>query len=107
VRHVIKEPDGITVAREEVQAIYRAQVPVETYEDADRFWVHFFPGGRARIVVSPFGPEGERHPIRQDDSQASKKSTIGEVTQSFYTAKEMAEMDAKIARDRKKYGDWR
>lgn len=107
VRHIIRQSDGITPAREDLVGIYHAQVPVEEYADGDRIWVHFFPKGRARIVVNPFGPEGEQHPIRWDDPGAAQKATAGIVVESFYTAQELAELERKITRDRKKYGDWR
>ncbi|MFS2212932.1 DUF3304 domain-containing protein [Telluria sp. Tellsp104] len=107
VLHVILQPDGIQVAREELVAIYRAQVPVEAYSEGDRFWVHFFPEGRVRIVVNSFAPEAEQHPIRWGDPDASKKATVGAVVDTFYTAEEMADLERRIERDKKKYGDWR
>ena len=107
VRHIIREPDGITVAREELVGIYRAQVPVEAYADSDRVWVHFFPAGRARIVVNSYGPEAAQHPIQWGDSGAGQKATVGVVVESLYTAKEISDSEHETARDRKKYGDWR
>lgn len=107
VRHIIRESDGITPAREELVGIYRAQVPVEAYAEGDRFWVHFFPEGRVRIVVNPFGPQGEQHPIRWGDSGAAQKATAGVMVESFYTDQELADLERKTARDRKKHGDWR
>ena len=107
VRHVIREPDGIKIAREELVGIYRTQVPVETYAEADRLWVHFFPEGRVRIVVNSYDPESAQHPIQASDSSASEKATVGIIVESFYTAEELSELDREIARDRKKYGDWR
>ncbi len=107
VFHVILQPDGIQVAREELVAIYRAQVPVEPYVDTGDFYVHFFADGRARIVVSNYGPEGKQHPIQWDDTEASRTATAGAVVESFYTKEELAELDRETARDRAKFGDWR
>ena len=107
VLHIIFQPDGIQVAREELVAIYRAQVPVEPYVDTGDFYVHFFADGRARIVVSNYGPEGKQHPIQWDDAEASRTATAGAVVESFYTKEELAELDRETARDRAKFGDWR
>jgi hypothetical protein len=107
VHRIIRKPDGITKAGEGIVAIYRAQAPVEAYVEADRFWVHFFPEGRVRIVVNPFGPEGEQHPIRWGDTEASRNATAGTIVKSLYTADEIADLERETANDRKKYGDWR
>lgn len=107
VRHVIRGPDGIQVEREELVAIYRAQVPVEPYTDTGDFYVHFFADGRARIVVSDFGPEGKQHPIQWDDPEANRRATAGVVVESFYTKEEIAELERETSRERAKFGDWR
>lgn len=107
VRHIIRQADGIEIEREEVVAIYRAQVPVEEYAEGDRLWAHFFAEGRVRLVVSPFGPEGEQHPIRWGDPQATQTAAVGAVVTSLYTADEIAELERETARERKEFGDWR
>jgi hypothetical protein len=107
VRHIIKTSNPATPETEEVAALYHARVPVEKYVEADRFWVHFFPQGRARIVVSQTGPYGEQHPIQFSDMQAVQKATTGLVVKALFTSEEIAESERQAALDRKKYGDWR
>jgi hypothetical protein len=107
VRHIIRPSDPALPETEEVAGLYRAQVPVEAYVEADRFWVHFFPQGRVRIVVSPIGPYGEQHPIRWDDINAAQNAVVGSAIKALFTAEEIAESARVAARDRKKYGDWR
>jgi hypothetical protein len=107
VRHIIRPSDPALPETEEVTGLYRAQVPVEAYVEADRFWVHFFPQGRVRIVVSPIGPYGEQHPIRWDDINAAQNAVIGSAIRALFTTEEIAESERATALDRKKYGDWR
>jgi hypothetical protein len=107
VWHIIRQPDGISVEREELVAIYRAQVPVEPYADTGELYVHFFANGRVRIVVSDFGPEGKQHPIASGDSEASQMATAGKIIESFYTKEELAEIERETSRERAQFGDWR
>lgn len=107
VRHIIRSSNPALPETEEVAGLYRAQVPVEAYVEADRFWVHFFPQGRVRIVVSPIGPYGELHPIRWDDINAGQNAAVGSAINALFTAEEIAESERVAARNRKKYGDWR
>jgi hypothetical protein len=107
VRHIIKPSNPATPETEETAAVYHARVPVEKYVEADRFWVHFFPQGRVRIVVSQIGPYGEQHPIQFSDTQAIQKATAGQVVDALFTSEEIAELERQAKRDRKKYGDWR
>jgi hypothetical protein len=106
VRHIIRSSDPAVPKTEETAAFYHAHVPVEKYVEADRFWVHFFPQGRARIVVSKIGPYGE-HPIQFSDTQAIQKATTAQVVKALFTSEEIAELERQVKRDRKKYGDWR
>lgn len=107
VRHIIRSSNPALPETEEVAGLYRAQVPVEAYVEADRFWVHFFPQGRVRIVVSPIDPYGEQHPIRWDDVNAGKNAAVGSAINTLFTTEEIAESERVAARNRKKYGDWR
>lgn len=107
VRHIIRSSDPAVPETEDTAAFYHARVPVEKYIEADRFWVHFFPQGRARIVVSQIGPYGEQHPIQFNDTKAIEKATAGQVVKALFTSEEIAELELQVKRDRKKYGDWR
>lgn len=107
VRHIIRSSDPAVPETEEVFALYRAQVPIEAYSKPGEFYVHFFPNGHLRIVVSEFTPTGKQHPIQWDDPLAIRSATAGAVVKSLFTSAEMAEFDREIARDRAKGGDWR
>jgi hypothetical protein len=107
VDRVIKEPDGITVTRLEKEAIYRAQVQVENYTDTGDVYVHFFPEGRARVVVSDYSPDAKQHPIQLDDTNASHAAASGVAIKSMLTPEEIAELERKTTRERKQFGDWR
>ncbi|AVR94273.1 DUF3304 domain-containing protein [Pseudoduganella armeniaca] len=55
----------ITLAR------YKAEVPVERYQDPETLYIHFFSDGRARVVASIYDPFDARHPISQRWDEAS------------------------------------
>ncbi|MDK6078242.1 DUF3304 domain-containing protein [Massilia varians] len=104
---IIKPTDPAEEETVESAGIYRAQVPVEAYQHSGSFFVHFFPNGRVRIVVSPFDHTADEHPIRWKDAQASLLATAGTPVKEIFTAEEHAELDREDARDRAKYGNWR
>lgn len=55
---------------ENVAGVYIATVPVEKYENASTLYVHFFHGGKARVVSSEFGALSSKHPILLGDARA-------------------------------------
>lgn len=107
VYRIIKPTDPAEEETVESEGIYRAQVPVEAYQHSGIFFVHFFPSGRVRIVVSPVDHTADEHPIRWRDAQASLLATTGTPVKEIFTAEEHAELDREDARDREKYGNWR
>ena len=108
VHHIIirstdpKRPDTA-----ELEGIYQAQVPVEEYAEPGDFFVHFFPNGRVRVVVSNFHSNDESHPIRQGDTKAIQTAIRGKPIKALFTEEELAEGLKKIEAHRRKYGDWR
>ena len=84
-----------------------ARVPVERYEVAEHVWVHFFAGGKARVVSSLIGSDGSRHPIHDNDPHAGDSATAGRPVATLFSAEELAEMDRKVLARRKSSGDWR
>lgn len=90
----------------EIDGIYRAQVPVEPYIEPGNFYVHFFPGGSVRIVVSKITSDGESHPIKGKDPDAIKTATVGEKVNEIFTKKDLQELQGEIREDKKRYGDW-
>lgn len=107
VHKLIRSYDHGPSQTAELVGMYKAQVPIEIYDKPSHFWVHFYSGGKVRIVVSPFSFDRENHPIRWGDEQSSRFASSGENLQYFFTADELAEFDRKIENDRKKYGGWR
>jgi hypothetical protein len=107
VHHIIRSSDRTAPETAEIVGIYHAQVPVEAYANPSRFWVHFFPQGRVRIVVSPISSRSVEHPIQWADAQASQTATVGMVVKALFTNQEIAESEREASRDRAKYGDWR
>lgn len=86
---------------------YIARVPVERYEVAEHLWIHFFAGGKVRVVSSMPGSGGPKHPIQDDDPHAADSATTGRRIAALFSQAELAEMDRKDEERKKKYGDWR
>jgi hypothetical protein len=81
--------------------IYHAIVPVERYEKPGRFWVHFFDGGRVRIVVHNDGPGAPDYPIKRDSSLALTGATIGTPVDAIFSEAELAEITRRRNDERK------
>lgn len=107
VHHIIRSADPKRPDTEEIEGIYQAQVPVEEYAEPGDLFVHFFPNGRVRVVVSGFASNSERHPIREEDTKARQTAVRGRAIKALFTEQELAEGLKKIEDDRRKYGDWR
>ena len=93
VRQIIRSSNPAVPETEETAGFYRAQVPIEEYVKPGDFYVHFFPGGRVRIVVSEFTTTGKLHPIQWDDSSASRAATTGVPVKTLFTAAELAGLE--------------
>lgn len=104
---IIKPTDPAQEETVESAGIFRAQVPVEAYERSGRFFVHFFPNGRVRIVVSSISPSGDGHPIRKGDAREVLLATAGMPIKEIFSSEELADIARENARDRAKYGNWR
>jgi hypothetical protein len=73
---------------------YKARVPVEKYISAENMYVHFFPGGKIRVVSSSSGPRGTRHPILEDDPRAAEIATTGTPVDAMFTESELDKIRA-------------
>ena len=107
VHHIIRSADPKLPDTAELEGIYQAQVPVEEYTKPGNFFVHFFPNGRVRVVVSSFASHSEWHPVREGDKKAIRAAMQGKVIKALFTDQELAKQSKLIEADRKKYGDWR
>lgn len=77
------------------EGIYIAKVPVEPYEESGSLYVHFFAGGKVRVVTSDAGPSNPHHPIRRNDPNAIGKATQGRRIAQVYTEAESEELRKK------------
>ena len=84
-----------------------ARVPVERYVVAEHLWVHFFAGGKVRVVSSPTGSWGEKHPIQDSDPHAIDSATAGRRVAVLFSPEELAEMAHTDLKRRTIFGDWR
>lgn len=107
VWRAVTEGNSVVPTRNRVEGIFQALVPVESYTDIGDFYVHFFPNGRVRIVISKYSPMGEVHPIRLDDPSAAQQATSGRKVEVMFSKSELEEFERQAERDRKLYGDWR
>jgi hypothetical protein len=90
------------------EGVYKAKVTVERYETPAHIYVHFYTGGKVRVVSSEIGSGNPRHPILSDDSHAADNATKGQPMVDMFTAEELAEMDRRNDDRKKKHGgDWR
>lgn len=107
VHHILRATEENSQDTGEVEGVYRAQVPIESYIEPGDFYVHFFPDKRVRIVVSPVPPSNKRHPVQRRDSHAAQKSTLGYQIKALFTDEELAERRREYENYRKKHGGWR
>jgi hypothetical protein len=84
---------------------YKAIVPVEKYEEPGKVYVHFFKGGKVRVVSGPFGYGSKEHPIQRDDPHAADIATVGTRVNALFTPEELAEMRRKSRERSRKYGE--
>lgn len=88
-----------------LEGIYRAHIPVEKYESAEHLYVHFYAGGKARVVSSMAGP-GIYHPIAGDDPHAVEQATLATRVDQLFTESELADMRRKREAHQKRFGNW-
>jgi len=84
---------------------YKAIVPVEKYDEAEHVWVHFFAGGKIRVVSSAPGSLSKLHPIKRDDPRAIDTATVGIPVEALFMQEELAEMRRKSKERSRKYGE--
>jgi len=86
---------------------YKAIVPVEKYDTPEQLYVHFFPGGKVRVVSSFLGYGNPAHPILRNDPRAADSATAGIPIKELFTKEELDESDRKYEEDKRKHGGWR
>lgn len=77
------------------EGIYVARVPVEAYSETGDLYVHFFPGGKVRVVTSGSGAASPNHPIARNDPNAIAKATQGTRISRVYSQAEREELRKK------------
>lgn len=68
--------------------LFKATVPIEKYDTPDDIYVHFFPGGKVRVISSNLGVLHPDYPIPygpHDDATA----TVGVPVQELFTKEEL------------------
>ena len=88
------------------EGVYKALVPVEKYDKPGQLFVHFFAGGRIRVVSSEYYPESKLHPILGDDQHAADITTVGTRVDALFTPEEQLE-SARKSKENRNRGDWR
>jgi hypothetical protein len=83
-----------------VDGIYLAKVPVEPYDETGNLHVHFFSGGKVRVVTSNAGSWSPYHPIVRNDPSAIYKATQGKQISKIYTDTEREEIYKKFQEER-------
>jgi len=83
-----------------VEGIYFAKVPVESYEETGNLHVHFFAGGKVRVVTSNAGSWSLYHPIVRNDPTAIHKATQGKRISKIYTDAERDELRKKYQEEK-------
>jgi hypothetical protein len=106
-KEIRAETDAGNYKRITSEGVYKAQVPVERYEIPAHVYVHFYAGGKARVVSSEVGTGNRHHPILDDDPLAADHATEGTRVADMFTAEELAAMDRRNEERKKKNGDWR
>jgi hypothetical protein len=86
---------------------FKALVPVEKYDKAERLFIHFFPEGKVRGVTAFAGPGHPEHPILNGDPHAADSATIGQRVDGIFTDAEMAEVRYQHENRSTFFGDWR
>jgi len=86
---------------------FRAMVPVEKYETAERVFVHFFPGGKVRVVSGFADPENHDQIYIDDDPNAADIATVGQQVDAVFTDAEIAEMQREHDNRSTFFEDWR
>lgn len=87
---------------------FRATVPVEKYEAPERVVVHFFYGGKVRVIVGSPGPDELLYAILPSDSHAADIATVGKPVDALFTKEEREAMNQREEERKQKYGgDWK
>lgn len=107
VDHIVRSTKPGVPETAEVEGIYQAQVPVEKYTKPGNFYVHFFPNGHARIVVTSISSHSENHPIRFNDVHAIETATKGNKIKALFNATETQERRKATDDAIKEFGGWR
>lgn len=105
VSRIIRAPNQSVPEKPEAVGIYQAQVPVESYSEAGDLYVHFFHGGRVRIVVSRYTATGKLHPVQYGDTSAVQMATPGRSIKVIFSEEEVDTSSRKDGSGENLFGD--
>jgi hypothetical protein len=86
---------------------YKAIVPVEKYLKAENFFVHFYPGGKVRVVSGLTGLGTPERPVMYNDPRAVESATSGYPISAIFSKVELDEMESKYNDRTKYFGNWK
>jgi len=75
------------------QISYKAQVPVEKYDEVGDLVVHFFNNNKVRVVSSPYHVGGVSHPVSWHDKDGGNEAVQGYRIPAIFTPEELAQLD--------------
>ncbi|WP_177307688.1 DUF3304 domain-containing protein [Pseudoduganella namucuonensis] len=74
------------------EGVYKAIVPIEEYEEPMNLFVHFFPGGKIRVLTSQYSQNSEKHPVVKGDDNAATMATKGVKIRKIFSEKELRDL---------------
>jgi hypothetical protein len=86
---------------------YKAIVPVEKYLNAENFFVHFYRGGKVRVVSGLTGLGTLERPVLNNDPRAVESATSGYPINAIFSQTELAEIERQHNDGSTFFGDWR
>lgn len=90
-----------------VPSRYHARVQIERYDVPGSVYVHFFKGGKVRLVSSMVAVNSKDHPVKWGEYDEDPLATQGKPVDALFSEAELAAMRERKEDLRRKHGDWR
>lgn len=88
----IQETDKGNYSSLVTEGKYKANVPLEKFSAPGAVYVHFFHGGKVRVLSSQLYPENPAHPIQTGDERAGDTATQGKDVTELFSADELKKL---------------